>query len=99
MRSVLQPPTLIHLSAFGGRASEPIAVVANQTTTLKIGPPFTPTLTAERRGEVALLNLEVRGIGHEKVDCQIAGIKQAKQRLKITDSQGEVVEQGDFEYG
>lgn len=98
-QSVLQPPTLIHLSAFGGLASEPIAVVADRTATLKIGPPFTPTLTVERRGDVALLNLEIRGIGHEKVDCQIAGIKQSKQKLRITNSQGDVVEQGSFEYG
>jgi hypothetical protein len=94
-----QSPTLIHLGASGDTASEPITVIADQTTTLRIGPPFVPTLKVERRGEHALLNLDIRGLGNEKVDSHILGIKQAKQRLKITDPEGKVVEQGDFEYG
>jgi hypothetical protein len=94
--SVTKSPDIIYMDTSDTRPCDPIIIVANQTTTLKIGPPFTPTLTVERNGEVAMLGLVVRGIGHEKVDCHVA---QSKQRFRITDPQGKVVEQGSFEYG
>lgn len=94
--SVVKSPDIIYLNTSDTRPCDPIIVVANQTTTLKIGPPFTPTLAVERKGEVAMLGLEVRGIGHEKVDCHDT---QGKQKLRITDPQGKIVEQGSFEYG
>jgi hypothetical protein len=97
--TVSKSPKIIYMGASGGRACEPITVVANQTTMMKIGPPYTPTLKVETQDKVARLALEVRGIGHEKVDCEVAGITQSKPKFRITDPQGKVVEQGNFEYG
>lgn len=96
---VSKAPKIIYMSSFDGFACKPITVVANQTTTMKIGPPYTPTLTVVTKGKVVPLALEVRGIGHEKVDCEVAGITQSKPKFKITDPQGKVVEQGNFDYG
>ncbi len=78
---------------------EPITVVANQTTTMKIGPPYAPTLTVERKGKVATLGVQVRGIGQEKIHPWVTGITQSKPKIRITDPQGNLVEQGSLEYG
>ena len=80
---VSKAPKIIYMSAFDGCACKPITVVANQTTTMKIGPPYTPTLTVVTKGKVATLALEVRGIGHEKVDFEVTGITQSKPKFKL----------------
>jgi len=92
-------PKIIYTDAYGDCGCEPVTVVANQATIMKIGPPYMPTLKAERKGKVAMLALEIRGIGQEKIYPRINGISQSKQKLRITDPQGKVVEQGNFEYG
>ena len=71
--SVSELPKIISVDIRTARNCEPINVVANQTTMMNIGPPYTPTLTVERlmverNGKVAKLDLEIRGIGQEKID-------------------------------
>ena len=83
---------------YGDKDSEPITVIAGQTTDLKIGPPFSPKFTVEAKDKVALLGLEIRGAGNEKI-TEIGGDSPPKPKFTITDPQGKVVEQGDFEYG
>jgi hypothetical protein len=84
--------------ATGGIASKPITVIAGQTTPLKIGPPYTPTVTVETSDKVAMLGLEFRGGSQEKVEF-LSGPRPPNPTFTITDPRGKVVEQGSFEYG
>jgi len=97
-QSAKESPVIRFVTASGGNACEPITVIAGQTTTLKLGPPYTPTLTVETKDKVAMLDLEFRGIGHEKV-TSLGGPAPPKPAFTITDPRGKMVEQGCFEYG
>jgi hypothetical protein len=93
-----ESPVIRYMSASCGNVCEPITIIAGQTTMLKVGPPYTPTLTVTTQGKVASLGLEVRGIGQETIYF-LSGSPPPKPSFTITDPQGKVVEQGDFEYG
>ena len=46
-----ESPVIRYMGASCGNACEPITVIAGQTTMLKIGPPYTPTLTVKTQGK------------------------------------------------
>jgi len=93
-----QLPKITYLAASCGKACEPVTVVAGQTTTLNIGPPYRPKLTVETQGRAALLGLAILGTGHEKVFA-LSGSDPPRPKFTITDPQSKVVAQGNFEYG
>jgi hypothetical protein len=93
-----ESPVIRYMSASCGNACEPITIIAGQTTMLKIGPPYTPILTVKTQGKVATLGLEIRGVGQETIYF-LSGLPPPKPSFTITDPQGKVVEQGNFEYG
>jgi hypothetical protein len=65
---------------------------------LNIGPPYTPKLTVEVQKKVAVLGLEIRGVGQEQIS-DLGGSRPPPPKFTISDPQGKVVEQGNFEYG
>ncbi len=98
-KDVASPSAKIrYLAANCGKDCEPVTVVAGKTTVLKIGPPYVPTLTVEAKEGAAMLGLAILGVGHDKVYA-LSGDSPPKPKFTITDPQGKVVAQGNFEYG
>ncbi len=88
------------ISARGTWDNEPVIVHADQTTTLKFGPPYRLQINPFfDPGEVELC-LVLRGANGEVVhDLTVNDKLPDEPVLTITDPQGDVVETGRFEYG
>lgn len=76
-------------------------VRAGQTTTLKFGPPYKLRVAVDAvTPGVAHLSLNIQGADNENVAYMLVnGDRPPKPKLTITDPQGKVVAEGDFEYG
>jgi hypothetical protein len=82
---------------------ERIKVEQDQTTVLKLGPPFTVHTDVRRRGRNASIGLALIGQAGESWNTQVlAGGGQrrpAAPKLQIVDESGNVLVSGKFEYG
>ena len=92
-------PTLI--SAQATRDYQAVKVVESRTAVLPFGPPFKPHVVVQYQGEkMVQLGLTLIGSQGEICDNMIArGSRPSKPRFSITNAKGEVVQQGNFEYG
>ncbi len=103
---LLAPSNLSRVSANGTCSGEPIIVHADQTTTLKFGPPYKLMIDVQAQPGgiaspgLALLSLSLQGADGELVSSLIVnGKRPDKPKLTITDPQGKIVETGRFEFG
>ncbi|NLF07219.1 MAG: hypothetical protein GX594_04455 [Pirellulaceae bacterium] len=92
-------PTLI--SAQATRDYQAVKVVEGRTAVLPFGPPFKPHVVVQyQRDKMVQLGLTLIGSQGEICDNMIArGGRPSKPRFSITNAKGEVVQQGNFEYG
>lgn len=94
------PTNLSLISARGTRDCEPINVQADETTTLKFGPPYKTLVKTYSSPGMANLQLVIQGSQGEVVsNLFINGKRPGKSELTITDPKDEVVQSGSFEYG
>jgi hypothetical protein len=88
------------VSARGNSTGTPVIVKADETTTLKIGPPYKLHVNVYNSPGQAQLMLEIRGSDGETVsNMLVKGERPDKPEFTITDPKGEVVAEGNFEYG
>ncbi|MBN2578787.1 MAG: hypothetical protein JXB10_07330 [Pirellulales bacterium] len=95
------PENESRISARGTNKSEAIRVTADQTTTLKVGPPYKLQVKVQYLNPgTAHLALYIVGADGETVsNLYVNGRRPPKPKITITDPQDEVVQQGAFEYG
>ncbi len=94
------PPDLCTISARGTKDAQPITVEPGATTTLRFGPPYKLRITVVPTPEAANLGLAVVGSAGEVVsNLVLNGRRPDTPKLTVTDSQGKVAAEGDFEYG
>jgi len=94
------PQNLSMISARGTNSCEPIDVQADQSTTLKFGPPYKTAVKANYNPGTANLELLILGSQGEVVsNLYVNGRRPPKPELTITDAKGEIVQTGNFEYG
>ena len=78
-----------------------IRVKKEQTTILRLGPPFSVKTDVRRRGRMVLIALSVTGQAGEYYSAKV--IKNGRQlpvpQLKIVDQGGKVLASGKFKYG
>lgn len=101
-RATLNRPNFSFVSARALADSKPVKVVQGETVVFPFGPPYTPTVIAQPWGGPAELYLElalVGSVGEMCSDMMVNGERPGKPHFTIKDPQGEVVQQGDFEYG
>ncbi|MBN2578785.1 MAG: hypothetical protein JXB10_07320 [Pirellulales bacterium] len=88
------------VSANGSSNGTPVIVEAGETTTLKFGPPYSLHVNVYSNPGQAYLNLQITGSDKETVsNMTVKGQRPEKPKFSITDSQGEVVKKGSFDYG
>ncbi len=102
--SSVSGPTIV--SATATEKYKAATVRKGETIELPFGPPYTPTVTAmpygTPKGEPAQLFLEMGlvGVGGERcTNLMVKGGRPGKPDFTITDPKGNVVQQGNFEYG
>jgi beta-lactamase regulating signal transducer with metallopeptidase domain len=82
--------------------SKAIKVGKGETVALPFGPPYKPVVTSFANGAGAQMEMELSLIGSAGEICSnmmVDGNRPPKPHFTIKDSNGEVVQQGDFEYG
>jgi hypothetical protein len=93
--------TIVSAQATAGY--KPVTVRRGETVVMPFGPPYTPTVTADARGEdkkvLSLAILLVGSAGEECTDLRVEGGRPQQPAFTITDDKGKVVERGNFEYG
>ncbi len=89
---------------------KPVKVSKGQTVELPFGPPYKPEVTAYPMGmqmvnqkqHIEQMRLQLSLIGSAGEICTnmtVYGVRPSKPKFTITDPKGEVVQQGNFEYG
>jgi len=79
---------------------EPIEVRAGETAQMKFGPPYKLALSVYHMPGEARFAMSIQGETGETVSSlSVNGRRPPKPKLTITDQSGEVVAEGDFEYG
>jgi hypothetical protein len=104
---VSSPPTLARpinrstmIMARGTSNGEAVNVQADQTATLKFGPPYQLLVRHNSQPGVVLLSLVLQGADHEVVSgLSVNGQRPPQPELTITDPQGVVVLRDNFKYG
>jgi len=78
-----------------------IRVKNNETTVLKLGPPFSVKPDVRRRGKKVLIGLSIIGRAGEHYSALVMknGRHQAAPKSKIMDESGKIIASGKFEYG
>jgi hypothetical protein len=95
--------TLVAAQATGGYKA--VEVRQGKTVEMPFGPPYKPVVKAypsmNQKGEkVAALQMSLVGsAGEQCTNLMVDSGRPSKPHFTITDPQGKVVEQGDFEYG
>ena len=84
---------------------QPVTVRKGETVELPFGPPYTPNVTAMSYGvpngqQQTFLEMSLVGVaGEQCTNMLVNGGRPDKPRFTITDPDGKVIQQGDFEYG
>lgn len=90
--------TLVAANASG--TAKAVAVGKGETVLMPFGPPYKPLVTAYGNGEQLEMELSLIGSAGEVCsNMTVDGNRPPKPHFTIKDPQGEVVQQGDFEYG
>jgi hypothetical protein len=98
-------PRFTFVAATATRAYKPVEVRQGQTVEMPFGPPYKPVVTAfpsmdQKGNQVALLQMSLVGsTGEQCTNLMVDSGRAPKPSFTITDPQGKVVQQGDFEYG
>jgi hypothetical protein len=91
------------VSARAKRDYPPVAVRAGETVELRFGAPYKPQVSASgsfQPGGALPLGLSLVGVGGEVCSSlTVDGGRPPKPTFTITDPDGKVVQQGNFEYG
>ena len=90
------------VAARGTRDCTAVKVVEGETVELPFGPPYKPLVTAQRYGGREQVHLEMSLVGSAGEICSnlmVHGGRPGKPEFTITDPEGEVVQEGNFEYG
>jgi len=104
----ITPPSLVAATATD--KYNPVTVRKGETIEMPFGPPYTPTVTAvsynvvnangQQPVQQTYLEMTLIGVGGEAVtNMTVKGRQPGKPALTITDPDGKVVQQGNFEYG
>jgi hypothetical protein len=99
----LPRPQSTCVEAQAGSGYKAVEVRKGETVTMPFGPPYKPVVKAGSFNEekkVAYLSLSLIGsAGEQCTDLEIKGNRPAKPEFTLTDSKGEEVLKGSFEYG
>ena len=78
-----------------------IRVTNNNTTALKLGPPFLIKPSVSKSSSLVSINLSIIGLAGEHYGAAVTknGKRLASPKLKIVDEAGNVLASGEFEYG
>lgn len=89
------------ISAQATKDYEPVKVVEGKTSVFPFGPPYKPLVVVQGvRDKSIYMALNIVGSkGEVCSDMTVRGGRPSKPSFKITNSKGEVVQQGNFEYG
>ena len=98
--SASTPYTIV--SAEGTGEYKPIKVVEGETSVFPFGPPYKPVADigyVRNKNELYLTMTLVGSSGEICSDMMVSGSRPAKPQFTIANDKGEVVQQGNFEYG
>jgi hypothetical protein len=96
----VQKATESVVSARGSTKGSSVEVKAGETTMLKFGPPYSLHVNKYSSPGQAHLQLQIQGSDGEEVsDMKVHGQRPDQPKFTITDSKGEIVQKGNFEYG
>ena len=88
------------VSGWGAAQMEPIEVRAGETAQMNFGPPYKLALSVYHMPGEARFAMAIQGeTGETVASLSVNGRRPQKPKLTITDQSGEVVAEGDFEYG
>ena len=89
-----------YVSGWGTCQMEPIEVRSGEITDLKFGPPFKLSVGAYHMPGQVRFSMAIEGEAGEAVTAiMLKGRRPPKPKITITDQKGEVVQEGNFEYG
>ncbi|NLE39966.1 MAG: hypothetical protein GX621_18265 [Pirellulaceae bacterium] len=105
VRQIVRPsmPKYTSVAASASPAVKPIEVREGETVALPFGPPYHATVDLgyyQQTNDSLYLGLTILGSAGERVtNMMVNGSRPGKPKFKITDPDGKVVVEGDFEYG
>ena len=99
---VRRAPKYTLVSARATTEYQPVEVAKGATSMLPFGPPYKPVVDigyVKNKNELYLTMRLVGSAGEICDNMMVDGARPSKPEFTITDSKGEVVQQGSFEYG